>query len=959
MLVAWPVRGPTAEAGETLDVRTVTADGLFETLDPFYKQHTVVEGLLITSSEKVSRFALSETAYLVQKLLAKRPEVLAKLVEKKQYVTVMAYNEMQTDLPECRKLSPWYDKRARGLGGRPISCGEENLLCFKGDPYRGESILIHEFAHGIHGVLAGLDKEFNTRLKALFEESKVTGRFRGYGMGSFGEFWAEAVQSWFECNRGGGLAVQGAEAKRWTEIGTPRQLLEHMPRMAKLNDESFGSNPWVYVPVSERLDESHLRGYDSEEAPAFRWPPEVIETSNRIEAERSAKRKEKMKNKTVKRGKGSGPRRLLEPFSLGDVVLNRDEEGRYTPFMKNRDKFVFTLARTDPDRFLYMFRDAFGREQPEGVKPLGGWDSQKTKLRGHATGHYLLAIAQAYAGTTYDEVLRTNFLQKMNYLIETLHDLSRESGKPTREGGPFNEEPTAVPPGPGRTDYDSNLTAEGIRTDYWNWGRGFISAYPPDQFIMLEKGATYGGKDNQVWAPYYTLHKILAGLLDCYEVGGNEKALVVARDMALWVYARLKVVPAATRTKMWNLYIAGEYGGMNEVLARLFRLTEDRRFLDCAVLFDNTDFFFGDAEDGHGLAGNVDTLGGKHANQHIPQITGALETYAATRDDRYYRVARNFFDICTQGYMYSIGGVAGARKPKNSECFTAEANTLFTNGFNPHGQNETCATYNLLKLSRKLFMFEPDGKYMDYYERALYNHILASVAKDNPGNTYHVPLNPGAKKGFGNAGMNGFSCCNGTALESNTKLQDSIYFRSVCGRALYVNLFVPSTLAWEERDVEVKQETAFPYSDRTRLTVSGKGTFEIMLRVPGWAEHGFIVKVNGEEQKKDAAPGTYICLCRMWKDGDTIEVRMPFAFRLERLTDQPNIASIFYGPVLLAVEETEALEVWREVGLNAANLDKSITGDPKSLRFELGDVRLKPFHETHGRHSVYLSVTQE
>ena len=176
------------------------------------KQHTVVEGLLITSSEKVSRFALSETAYLVQKLLAKRPEVLAKLVEKKQYVTVMAYNEMQTDLPECRKLSPWYDKRARGLGGRPISCGEENLLCFKGDPYRGESILIHEFAHGIHGVLAGLDKEFNTRLKALFEESKVTGRFRGYGMGSFGEFWAEAVQSWFECNRGGGLAVQGAEA---------------------------------------------------------------------------------------------------------------------------------------------------------------------------------------------------------------------------------------------------------------------------------------------------------------------------------------------------------------------------------------------------------------------------------------------------------------------------------------------------------------------------------------------------------------------------------------------------------------------------------------------------------------------------------------------------------------------------------------------------------------------------
>ncbi len=459
------------------------------------------------------------------------------------------------------------------------------------------------------------------------------------------------------------------------------------------------------------------------------------------------------------------------------MVLNQDDQGRDTPFIKNRDKFILTLARTDPNAFLYNFRDAFGQPQPEGVRPLRGWDSQTTRLRGHASGHYLTAIAQAYASTVYDEDLHSNFAQKMNTMIDVLYDLSQKSGRAATPGGPSNADPTQVPPGPGKADYDSDLSHEGIRTDYWNWGAGFISAYPPDQFIMLEKGATYGARNNQIWAPYYTLHKILAGLMDCYEVGGNPKALEIARGMGLWVYARLEAVPTETLIRMWNRYIAGEYGGMNEAMARLHRLTGDERFLTCARLFDNTDFFFGNARHDHGLACNVDTLRGKHANQHIPQITGALETYKGTGDPAYYEVADNFWGICTHDYMYSIGGVAGAKNPNNAECFTAQPDTLFANGFSEGGQNETCATYNLLKLSRQLFMFDQDGKFMDYYERALYNHILASVDEDNPGNTYHVPLNPGARKRFGNARMDGFTCCNGTALESSTKLQDSIYFR--------------------------------------------------------------------------------------------------------------------------------------------------------------------------------------
>ena len=652
---------------------------------------------------------------------------------------------------------------------------------------------------------------------------------------------------------------------------------------------------------------------------------------------------------------GPSPVRMLEPFLLGQVVLNKNADGDESQFMKNRDKFVRTLAATNPDNFLYMFRDAFGEQQPAGARALTGWDTQVTKLRGHASGHYLSALAQAYASSSYDPKLQENFLQKMNYMIDTLYELSQKSGNPAKPGGPFNADPTKVPPGEGRNGYDSNLNAGQIRNDYWNWGKGFISAYPPDQFILLEHGATYGSRDNQIWAPYYTLHKILAGLLDCYEVGGNKKALEIATNMGVWAYERLRVVPLETRIAMWNRYIAGEYGGMNEVMARMYRLTKDDRFLEGAKLFDNVAFFYGDANHTAGLADNVDTLRGRHANQHIPQITGALETYRDSKDSTYFRIAQNFWDIATDDYMYSIGGVAGGLA--NAECFTAEPDSLWMNGFNQGGQNETCATYNMLKLSRQLFMFQPDqAKYMDYYERALYNDILSSVAEDNAGNTYHIPLNPGARKSFGNPNMSGFTCCNGTALESNTKLQDSIYFRSEDNSALYVNLYVPSTLTWADRKTVVKQETNYPYADSTKLTINGGNGMDVRVRVPDWATHGFFVKINGAEKPVNAEPGTYISLGKDWKDGATIELRMPFGFHLSRVMDQQNIASVMYGPIVLAAQETVALPAYRAVLLNLTDMAKSVTGDPSKLEFKVGDVLFKPFYESYGRYSVYVDV---
>lgn len=653
----------------------------------------------------------------------------------------------------------------------------------------------------------------------------------------------------------------------------------------------------------------------------------------------------------------STPRLSLESFPLKAVSLNRNNSTSNSKFVDNRDKFITTLAQTNPDDFLYMFRNAFGQAQPDAAKPLKGWDSQETKLRGHATGHYLTALAQAYGSTAYDESLQADFKDKMEYMVNTLHQLSKLSGQARKKGGDFVSDPSAIPPGPNKSSYDSDLSKEGIRTDCWNWGSGFISAYPPDQFIMLEQGAIYGRDSSKVWAPYYTLHKILAGLLDIYEATGNEKALDVAKGMGQWVYARLDQVPTETLISMWNTYIAGEFGGMNEVMARLYRLTEEQRFLKCAKLFDNIKMFYGDAQHVHGLAKNVDAFRGLHANQHIPQIIGALEMYRNSDAAAYYHIADNFWYKATNDYSYSIGGVAGARDPANAECFTSEPATLYKNGLSAGGQNETCATYNMLKLTKNLFLYDQRAAYMDYYERGLYNHILASVAKDSPANTYHVPLRPGSVKRFGNAEMNGFTCCNGTALESNTKLQNSIYFKSENNQTLYVNLYIPSTLDWKEQDVVIEQSTNFPNEDLTRLSIKGEGEFDLKLRIPSWATKGVYVKINGKKQKVSTEAGSYLTLSRKWKDGDQVELRLSFQFYLVPIMDQANVASLFYGPILLAAQESEPRNEWRKVTLKAKNIAKTIKGDPENLSFKVGDIDFKPFYETFGRYSVYLDVT--
>ena len=280
---------------------------LRKTLDPFYKQHIVADGLVVAGSEKVSLYALGEAGYLAKKMLANRPDLIRDLCEKrKMFVAVMAYCELQTDLPDCRNMSLWWAYRARGLGSVPVSCGEENLLDLKGDPYKGENIFIHEFAHGIHSVLG---EEFNVQLRLLYDQAKKSGRFGGYAIdGGVAEFWAEGVQTWFECN-GRKRPKSGRGSNSFTVLGpkgeivhltTREQLKTYCPEFARLIDSTFRQNKWVYVPVLKRLDEPHLKGFDPNDAPEFRWPAAVIKAYDRIEAEKAKKEKQRKSKSSEK-----------------------------------------------------------------------------------------------------------------------------------------------------------------------------------------------------------------------------------------------------------------------------------------------------------------------------------------------------------------------------------------------------------------------------------------------------------------------------------------------------------------------------------------------------------------------------------------------------------------------------------------------------------------------------------
>ncbi|MDT0571323.1 glycoside hydrolase family 127 protein [Streptomyces sp. DSM 3412] len=572
----------------------------------------------------------------------------------------------------------------------------------------------------------------------------------------------------------------------------------------------------------------------------------------------------------------------VHPFPLDRVTLGDGV------FRAKRD-LMLNYARSYPaDRILAVFRANAGLDT-RGARPPGGWETSDGNLRGHYGGHFLTLVAQAYADTR-ESALKT----KLDHLVAALGECQTALAE---RGTPRPSHP------------------------------GFLAAYPETQFVLLESYTTYP----TIWAPYYTCHKIMRGLLDAHTLAGNAQALTIAAKMGDWVHSRLGGLPRAQLERMWSIYIAGEYGGMNEVLADLYALTGKPEHLAAARCFDNTALLDACAQD-------RDILDGRHANQHIPQFTGYLRLYDETGEERYAEAARNFWGMVVGHRTYSLGGTGQGEMFKARDAVAATLNDK---------NAETCATYNMLKLSRQLFFREPDAARMDYYERGLTNHILASrrdtASTSSPEVTYFVGMGPGVVREYGNTG----TCCGGTGMENHTKYQDSVYFRSALGDALYVNLYLASTLRWPERGLVVEQTSTYPAEGvRTLVFREGGGRLDLRLRVPSWATAGFTVTVNGVRQPVEAVPGTYLSLSREWRRGDRVGISAPYRLRVERTPDDPTVQSVFFGPLLLVAQSTEAafrgFSFYKDFTLRG-DLADAVRPEGRPLHFTTHGLTLAPF----------------
>lgn len=569
-------------------------------------------------------------------------------------------------------------------------------------------------------------------------------------------------------------------------------------------------------------------------------------------------------------------------FALSDVTLDKSD------FTANRDRTLAYLRSVDVESLLYNFRVTVGLPTNNATPPVG-WEAPSQNLRGHATGHVLKALAQAYAGTSDPQ-----YKSKADKLLTELkkcQDLAESKG----------------------------------------FGAGYLSAYPPDQFIKLESLAEYPA----IWAPYYTLHKILSGLLASYQLTGNKTALDMAKKVGVWVNGRLSKLPRAQLQSMWNLYIAGETGGMNEVLAELSAVTGDKLFLETAVLFDK-DLVL------DSCSANQDKLNGLHANQHIPTITGYMRVYDANASEKYLNAARHFWSMVTTSHMYVIGGTGEAEmfKPAGQIAAALTEKTC-----------ETCATYNMLKLTRELFCNDPDAKYMDYYERGLYNHILGSQdpTSSKGAVTYFVPLQAGASRSYDAS----FTCCHGTGMENHTKYQEQIYSYSTDGSILYVNLYIPSKLNWVDRGFKVAQATNYPYEPSSTLTFEGAGPLKVALRIPSWAVKGVNITVNGEAQNVSIKAGTYALVDRTWTSGDKLELTLPFNFRIERTPDDNSLGAILYGPSVIVAQSSSRTTMTLNVDVNNPAASFTPTGEP--LTFTSNSLTFEPFYKaSHIAYHTYF-----
>lgn len=587
------------------------------------------------------------------------------------------------------------------------------------------------------------------------------------------------------------------------------------------------------------------------------------------------------------------PPRIV-PFDLRDVRLLD------SPFQHAMEKDRAYLLTLKPGRLLARCRQEAGLVP--GDSSYGGWE--KEGLSSHFVGHYLSACALEYRATG-DSV----FLHRVNEIVDGLAECQAANGDGYVGGMP------------------------GGKRVFADVARGDIRS----------KGFDLNG----LWSPWYTLHKIMAGLRDAYRLCGNGKALTVLTGMATWAVG----VTQGLDDTQFQRMLRCEYGGMNEVLADVYALTGDGRYLSLAERFTRDSVLIP-------LARREDRLQGLHGNTIIPKLIGAARLFELTGDERMRDMSRYFWETVTRNHTYVAGGHGENEYfgPPRMLSDRLSESTM-----------ETCNTYNMLKLTRFLFGQRPDADYADYYERALYNHILASQNPDDGMVCYFVPLGSGTYKTYSTP-EDDCTCCLGTGMESHVQYGGAIYFHD--RDSLFVNLFIASELSWPGKGMHVRQRTRFPDEPATSLEFDCAAPVRVSVNVrhPFWAEGGVRVLVNGERVRTASRPGSYFTIDRVWKTGDRVQITLPMSLRLESMPDNVHRAAILYGPILLAadlgtLDTTPSLPVLVNNSRPVADWVKQ-QGD--SLLFKTSsvgrpaDLALIPFFRMHHRrHAVYFDLSTD
>ncbi len=462
-------------------------------------------------------------------------------------------------------------------------------------------------------------------------------------------------------------------------------------------------------------------------------------------------------------------------------------------------------------------------------------------LDGHVGGHYLTAMALNAA--TGNEECR----KRMEYIIDEVAECADANDK-----------------------------------NHPDWGKGYMGGFPgSDRLWPAFKKGDFGIYF-RAWAPFYNLHKMYAGLRDAWLYCGNEKAKALFLRFADWVVD----LTSGLSDEQMEQMLGNEHGGMNEVIADAYAITKNQKYMDCAKRFSHKRLL-------NSMSKRQDNLDNMHANTQVPKAVGFERIAELSGDESYHHAAAFFWDVVTGERSLAFGG-----NSRREHFPSKEACTDFINDIDGP---ESCNTNNMLKLTEDLHRRNPDAKYADYYELATFNHILSTQHPQHGGYVYFTPARPRHYRNY-SAPNEAMWCCVGTGMENHGKYGQFIYTK--VGSALFVNLFVPSELNWKEQNMKIRQETAFPYGETSKITITeGKGQMQLMVRYPGWVKPGqFSVKVNGAPVNVVTGPSSYVAIDRKWKKGDVVDISFPMHASVAYLPNVPQYIALMYGPVMLGMK---------------------------------------------------------